>query len=66
MCVCEELEGAIAGTLDHLCPQLQTISHSRGPNTLQHRALRLLYSIGVDLLVMDAYTSTGRWTAGVM
>ena len=28
-------------------------------STLQHKAMRVVYSVGVDALVMDAYSSAG-------
>lgn len=57
----EEIEAPINETLNYLCPALRnTVVPNRNGynyNTLQQKAMRVVYSIGVDVLVMDAYTS---------
>eukprot|EP00607_Mallomonas_marina_P010029 CAMPEP_0182422318 /NCGR_PEP_ID=MMETSP1167-20130531/7971_1 /TAXON_ID=2988 /ORGANISM="Mallomonas Sp, Strain CCMP3275" /LENGTH=304 /DNA_ID=CAMNT_0024600279 /DNA_START=483 /DNA_END=1397 /DNA_ORIENTATION=+ len=47
-----ELEESLKEVLDQLCPPLAT-SH-----TLQERALRVVFSVGVEVAVMDAVTSS--------
>lgn len=65
-----EVEAPLHAVLEHLCPHLKQVAVSLdaearqmygfGPevtSTLQHKAMRVSYSVGVDVLVMDAYTS---------
>lgn len=60
----EEIEQSLQDTLNELCPALQRVSPgSVGGQTLQHKALRVVMSTGMDVVVLDAHTSVALATA---
>lgn len=66
-----EVELPMHAVLEHLCPPLRRaavpmddstrelygLKGADVSSTLQHKAMRVTYSVGVDILVMDSYTS---------
>lgn len=67
-----EVELPLHAVLEHLCPPLKHAAlplntqakelyglsdRPETTSTLQHKAMRIVYSVGVDVLIMDSYTS---------